>query len=81
MESREHEVADFPTDDANVQTKGEELLGKLSFCTWKQNELKRDMQDCSVAAIDRGIQDLMDALDELDKAHVLVQDMLTGDNR
>lgn len=36
------------------------------------------MQDCSVAAIDRGNQDLMDALDT---AHVLVQDMLTGDNR
>lgn len=88
MESREHEVADSPTD-YNVQTKGEELLnqrianrkGKLSFCTRKQNELKRVMQDGSVAAIDKGIQDLMDALNELDKAHVLVQDMLTGDNR
>lgn len=80
MESRENEVADSPTEDANVQTKPEELLnqcittqkGKLSFCTRKQNELKRVVQDGSVAAIDKDIQDLMDALDELDNAHVLI---------
>lgn len=39
------------------------------------------MDIASVADMDKGIQDLIDALNEFDKAHVLVQDMLTGDER
>lgn len=39
------------------------------------------MDIASVADMDKGIQELIDALNELDKAHVLVQDMLTGDER
>ncbi|XP_061159982.1 uncharacterized protein LOC133170834 [Syngnathus typhle] len=87
--SPEVEVARSHTEDVNVQIMAEQLLrqhiatrkGKLSFCTRKQNELKQFMDNASVADIDKGIKDLIDALDEFDKAHVLVQDMLAGYER
>ena len=79
----ELEDADSPTDTDNVQIMAERQLnqlistrkGKLGYCTRKQNELKTFMDSGNVTDIEKGIQDLNDAMNEFDKAHLLVQDV------
>ncbi|KAI2645448.1 Gag-Pol polyprotein [Labeo rohita] len=55
--------------------------GKLGVCTRKQNELKELMSKGNVADVEKGIQDFVLALDEFEKAHVSVQQLIIDEEK
>lgn len=75
------ESADAPSESVNTVTMMEEKLGqltqsKLSVCTQTLNELKEPVGKCNID-VNKDVTTLIAALNEFDKAHESMQEMLS----